>query len=126
MSSTHRHLLLDFFWQVISGPPCISGSAKRSSILQEIQEFLNVGKTKILNFAATRWLSRHACIVRILNHWGDLTHYFQLAVFEDKLKTAENILSELQNIYTKAYLLFLKYALNFINTFMLCSKVRLF
>jgi hypothetical protein len=24
MSSTHRHLLLDFFWQVISGPPCIS------------------------------------------------------------------------------------------------------
>jgi hypothetical protein len=25
MSSTHRHLLLDFFWQVISGPPCITG-----------------------------------------------------------------------------------------------------
>jgi hypothetical protein len=25
MSSTHRHLLLDFFWQVISGPPCILG-----------------------------------------------------------------------------------------------------
>jgi hypothetical protein len=23
MSSTHRHLSLDFFWQVISGPPCI-------------------------------------------------------------------------------------------------------
>jgi hypothetical protein len=23
MSSTRRHLLLDFFWQVISGPPCI-------------------------------------------------------------------------------------------------------
>jgi hypothetical protein len=23
MSSTHRHLLLDFFWQVISGPLCI-------------------------------------------------------------------------------------------------------
>jgi hypothetical protein len=23
MSSTHRHLLLDVFWQVISGPPCI-------------------------------------------------------------------------------------------------------
>jgi hypothetical protein len=75
----------------------ISGSAKRSSILQEIQQFLNVEKTKILNFAVTRWLSRHACIVRILNHWGDLTQYFQLVVFEDKLTTAENILSELQN-----------------------------
>jgi hypothetical protein len=24
MSSTHRHLLLDFFWQVISRPPCIA------------------------------------------------------------------------------------------------------
>jgi hypothetical protein len=23
MSSTHHHILLDFFWQVISGPPCI-------------------------------------------------------------------------------------------------------
>jgi hypothetical protein len=23
MSSTHRHLLLDLLWQVISGPPCI-------------------------------------------------------------------------------------------------------
>jgi hypothetical protein len=23
MSSTYRHLLLDFFWQVISGSPCI-------------------------------------------------------------------------------------------------------
>jgi hypothetical protein len=23
MSSTHRHLFLDFFWQVISGPACI-------------------------------------------------------------------------------------------------------
>jgi hypothetical protein len=23
MSSTRHHLLLDFFWQVISGPPCI-------------------------------------------------------------------------------------------------------
>jgi hypothetical protein len=27
MSSTHRHLLLDFFWQVISGPPCIGPTA---------------------------------------------------------------------------------------------------
>jgi hypothetical protein len=24
VSSTHRHLLLDFFWQVTSGPPCIT------------------------------------------------------------------------------------------------------
>jgi hypothetical protein len=43
----------------------ISGRAKQSSILQEIQHFLKVEKTKILNFAATRWLTRHACTVRI-------------------------------------------------------------
>jgi hypothetical protein len=27
MSSTHHHLLLDFFWQVISGPACINNNS---------------------------------------------------------------------------------------------------
>jgi hypothetical protein len=44
----------------------ISGSAKRSSVLQEIQEFMKIEQTKILNVSATRWLSRHASITRIL------------------------------------------------------------
>jgi hypothetical protein len=33
MSSTHRHLLLDFFWQVISGPPCIQGVSEIGALI---------------------------------------------------------------------------------------------
>jgi hypothetical protein len=33
MSSTHRHLLLDFFWQVISGPPCIQRVTEISTFI---------------------------------------------------------------------------------------------
>lgn len=39
-----------------------------------------------------------------------------LAVLEDKLKSAEHILLELENICNKAYFLFLQYALNYFNT----------
>lgn len=95
----------------------ISGSAKRCAILQEIQEFMQLENTKILNLSTTRWLSRHACIVRILDNWEAIKHFFTLAVFEDKLKSAEDILTEMNNMRSKAYLLFLKYALNFLNSF---------
>ncbi|CAH1111603.1 unnamed protein product [Psylliodes chrysocephalus] len=95
----------------------ISGSAKRCAILQEIQEFMQLETTKILNLSTTRWLSRHACIVRILDNWEAIKHFFTLAVFEDKLKSAEDILNKMQDMRSKAYLLFLKYALNFLNSF---------
>jgi len=42
---------------------------------------------------------------------------FPNCYFEDKLKSAEFILGELQNSYSKAYLLFLKYVLNSFNSF---------
>lgn len=95
----------------------ISGSAKRCAILQEIQEFMQLESKKILNLSTTRWLSRHACIERILDNWNALEQFFRLSVFEDKLKAAEDILSAMQDLSTKAYLLFLKYALNFLNSF---------
>lgn len=95
----------------------ISGSAKRCKILQDIQEFMELEKTKILHLSTTRWLSRHACIERILQNWDALESFFRLAAFEDKLKSAENILAELQNICTKGYLYFLKYVLHFVNSF---------
>ena len=40
-----------------------------------------------------------------------------MAAVEDKQKHAESILNELNNWFTKAYFLFLKYALNFFNEF---------
>jgi len=59
----------------------------------------------------------YQCVFRILETWDILVYYFQLAVFEDEIKSAEFILGELQNSYTKAYLLFLKYVLNYFNSF---------
>lgn len=95
----------------------VSGSAKRCAQLQEMQEYFQDKKLKILKLATTRWLSRHECVTRILYNWTTLEHYFRIAVVEDKLKSAEIILTELTNIYTKAYLLFLKYSLSYFNNF---------
>ncbi|XP_063912692.1 uncharacterized protein LOC135129472 [Zophobas morio] len=95
----------------------VSGSSKRSAQLQEMQEYFQERKHKILKLSATRWLSHFECVVRILENWNVLEHYFAIAVLEDKLKSAELILSELKNIYTKGYLFFLIYVLNLFNSF---------
>lgn len=95
----------------------VSGSAKRCAILAELQEYFNQKEQKILKLATTRWLSRHDCVVRILNNWDVLEHFFLLAINEDKLRSAENIYNDMKNLYLKAYLLFMKYALNFLNSF---------
>lgn len=95
----------------------ISGSPKRSTILTEFQEFFGVEKNKILKLCNTKWLVLHKCVIRILDNWDVLKHFFILAVNEDKLRSAEIILEQLNNNSIKAYLLFLKYVLNFLNNF---------
>lgn len=95
----------------------MSGSAKRSTILREFQDFFEIEQNKMLRLAKTRWLVLHQCVVRLLDNWESLKHYFILAVSEDKLESAEIILNQLHNNDNKAYLLFLKYVLNFFNSF---------
>ncbi|KYN22650.1 hypothetical protein ALC57_04940, partial [Trachymyrmex cornetzi] len=95
----------------------ISGSAKRCAILDEFQEFFNVERNKILKLSNTRWLVLQKCIVRFLDNWEVLRHYFIFCVVEEKSKSAEIILNSLNDISIKAYLLFLKYSLNFLNNF---------
>lgn len=95
----------------------ISGSAKRTAILQEIQDYFGEQKKKILKLADTRWLALHQCVVRMLDCWNSLSHYFLLAVSEDHLKSAEVILESLNNNVVKAYFYFLKYSLNLFNSF---------
>lgn len=63
----------------------ISGSAKRSAILREFQEFFDVKKNKLLKLSNTRWLVLHKCVIRLLENWEVLKSYFVLAVVEDKL-----------------------------------------
>ncbi|XP_063931363.1 uncharacterized protein LOC135143427 [Zophobas morio] len=95
----------------------ITGSAKRCAILVEFQTYFHQEQKKILKLATTRWLSRHQCVVRILDNWTSLEHFFVTAAAEDKLRCAETILKDMRDVYTKAYLYFLKYALNFLNAF---------
>lgn len=94
-----------------------SGSAKRCAQLCEIQDYFHIERKKILKLSTTRWLSMYQCVNRILELWTALLHYFRIAVVEDKLLSAENILKAMENHFTKAYLLFLKYVLNIINSF---------
>lgn len=95
----------------------ISSSAKRCAILHEFQDFFDVERNKILKLCNTRWLVLHKCVVRLLDNWNVLKNYFILAVIEDKSKSAEDILEQLNDNSIKAYLLFLKYSLNFFNSF---------
>ncbi|XP_071581188.1 zinc finger BED domain-containing protein 5-like [Temnothorax nylanderi] len=95
----------------------ISGSAKRCAILGEFQDFFEIERKKILKLSETRWLCLQKCVVRLLENWEVLKNYFLLATVEDKLKSAENILQYLNDNSIKAYLLFLKYALNYFNNF---------
>jgi len=93
----------------------ISGSAKRCAILGEFQDIFNVERNKILKLSNSQWLVLHKCIVRLLDNWDVSKNYFVLAVVEDKLKSAEIILNQLNDNFIKAYILFLKYSLNFFN-----------
>jgi len=65
----------------------------------------------------TRWLCLHKCVIRLLDNWEVLKSYFILATIEDKVKSAELILEYLNDDSIKAYMLFLKYSLNFFNNF---------
>lgn len=63
------------------------------------------------------WLVLHKYIVRFLDNWEVLKNYFIFCIVEKKSKSVEIILDLLNNISIKAYLLFLKYSLNFLNSF---------
>lgn len=85
--------------------------------MREFQEFFGVETRKILKLSGTRWLVLQKCVVRLLDNWEVLKHYFYLEVMETKNKTSENILENLNNDSIKAFMLFLKYSLNFFNNF---------
>lgn len=95
----------------------VSGSAKRSAQLNEIQDYFDGQRKQILKLADTRWLAMHQCVIRLLEYWESVTQYFQIAKFEDKFKSAENIYSELLNPFTKCYFYFLKFVLDYFNKF---------
>ncbi|RLU25331.1 hypothetical protein DMN91_001487 [Ooceraea biroi] len=94
-----------------------SGSAKRSAILCEFQTFFDVESRKILKLSNTRWLVLQKCVTRLLENWDVLKHYFYLETIENNNNSAVTISNTLNDNAIKAYMLFLKYSLNFLNDF---------
>ena len=93
----------------------------RQNKLKEFQEFYKVEIHKILSPATTRWLSLEACVNRTLEQYQVLGEYFKMEVFEDPSKITEEILTSLDNSFTKIYLEFMSYVLN-----LFCDFNRLF
>ncbi|KAE8745970.1 hypothetical protein FOCC_FOCC007332 [Frankliniella occidentalis] len=94
----------------------VSGSPKRTAILEEFQEFYSQEQRKLVSISQTRWLVMHSCVVRLLQNLTALEHFFLLCSQEDpKDKDAGVLCQEMRNPYFKAYLLFLKYALEYFN-----------
>ncbi|XP_068205452.1 general transcription factor II-I repeat domain-containing protein 2-like [Palaemon carinicauda] len=92
-----------------------SHSSKRQAELAELQEYLAAERHKMLRLSDTRWLAMQHCIERILNQWEVLKLLFFQAQIEDKVISAELIMKEFNNPYTKAYLTFFKYVLGYFN-----------
>ncbi|XP_034248085.1 uncharacterized protein LOC117649413 [Thrips palmi] len=101
----------------------IGGSAKRQAGLEEFQEYFNAEKHKLLKLCTTRWLCRHQCVVRMLEQWDVLIHFFTAASFDEaslpqnRKRPATEIMNDLKNPFNRAYFLFIEYSLNFFNQF---------
>ncbi|XP_034256308.1 protein FAM200B-like [Thrips palmi] len=100
----------------------LGGSPKRSAELRQFQEEYEEELKKMLKPAATRWLVLQPCVERylLLRKQRSLQGFFELRCFEDpdrKDKDAHEILAQLKNPFTGAYMEFLSYVLNVMNEF---------
>ncbi|XP_041978531.1 uncharacterized protein LOC121735744 isoform X1 [Aricia agestis] len=93
----------------------LNGSPKRTGLLKEFQDFLELKPHKLLQPSQTRWLSLEAVVKRLLEQYEALKLYFRDAIFSDRIKAAENILKMIENPVNKLYLQFMAYALGIFN-----------
>ena len=82
-----------------------SRSSKRQSNLEEIQDFLNMRRQKVLQPAPTRWLAVSECLKRILDQWVPLFSAFSAAAFEDETDVAGKIFNLMNCPFTQAYVI---------------------
>jgi len=95
----------------------VNSSPKRAAIYQEFSECFQETNRKILKLSNTRWLSYHSCVLRLLDFWDTMKLFLIRMIISEKSKTGEYLLSIMQSLDVKAYLLFLKHILNFFNSF---------
>ena len=94
-----------------------SRSAKRQYDYKNFQNFFELEPHKMLAPSQTRWLSLEACVHRMLNQFDAIKHYFLVVATEDPTYSNERVSSSLNNMFTEAYLEFLSYQFNRINSF---------
>lgn len=93
----------------------IQNSPKRIAAFQEFQAFVNVKPHKLLKPCQTRWLSLMQVVKRLLEQLPALKLYFQEAVLNDRLRSAEPILKMCIEPTTEFYLEFLNFVLPIFN-----------
>lgn len=101
-----------------------SHSAKRTSELKEFQVFCNIKPHKLLHACATRWLSLHEAVQRILEQWRPLKLYFQSISLEERLLAVDKINESLGDPSIFCYLNFLNYILPHLNRFNLIFQSK--
>ena len=94
-----------------------SHSAKRTHELKEFQEFCDVKPHKLLHVCATRWLSLHAAVERLLQQWNAVKLYFQGRGFEERLLAVDTINAQINDPSNYCYLRFLYFILSRITKF---------
>lgn len=90
-------------------------SAKRKFEFKEYQLFCNIKPHKLLHPCATRWLSLHSAVSRLIEQWQPLTLYFSHIMQEEKMIVLEKIHQSLKDQYVFIYLHFMNYILPYFN-----------
>lgn len=101
-----------------------SHSAKRTNELKEFQDFCAIKPNKLLHVCATRWLSLHAAVERLLQQWNAIKLYFQGRAFEERLLVVDFINEKMQDPSIYCYLRFLNYILSHISKFNLIFQSK--
>ncbi|XP_046671170.1 E3 SUMO-protein ligase KIAA1586-like [Homalodisca vitripennis] len=77
------------------------GSAKRLSLFQQFQKFLDLDLHRILHPSQTRWLSVMAAVERVLEQWNALELFFIDILANDNSRHAEEICTWLHDPFMK-------------------------
>ncbi|XP_052131690.1 uncharacterized protein LOC113215455 [Frankliniella occidentalis] len=91
-------------------------SSKRVAQFAEFQLYLEVAEHKMLSLSLTRWLCLRENVDRILEQWEPLRLYLTEHRLEDNTHGTEMLFTWLHDPITKAYFLFLAWALPKIST----------
>ncbi|XP_074096709.1 zinc finger protein 862-like [Cotesia typhae] len=100
--------ILDFMSKI---PTFTNGSPKRLAEFRTFQRAYYEHPSNLLRFAPTRWLSRRIVITRILENW-EAIYGFMVDQASENVATADSFLEVMNDPMTKAYLIFLKFALS--------------